>query len=700
MPRSPRSASALFFALAAGTSSASLSTGCSSCSGGPPENKQSPPDASTPAFLPARRVTGAEGMLVDPTDLNAKFAASIGVRSSSGAPLAARVTAGDKSYSTHEAGALEIPDLGVTEELIVTVAADGHQPTTSLISFARAGGQALTVVLRPADVQTKFAATAGFGGPVGKGRVEVPAGALIPRGDGTRADPPPYGGEVSMSAADADVRKLFGESPEAGARLVTSIFSRTYALRVDEGVAKPAMLASEIAVDLRDDKGAELAPSPSAPLKVELPIAPELFHLYPQESSQPIHRYDPQTNQYTQAGTCTVRGQACAGTASDSGRLALLLPPQINLGWACAKVDSTALAYPMHLRPIARHVWIEGKPTDLDVMIPAETRYLKSSSGELGLYGIFTYSYSDERLAPRFTVASRLELSADPEEGKHAGTNLADQTRSAELRSGFRDAVKLGLPASATQDELWAACAGSTGTTVVLTAPGLDPTPPPSASEGGEILQPPPPTEPPPPCSAGQIVWNDLSGVGTVPENTPHAIPIPGWPQGATFSRTDGIAVPYTPPATENGGFFTNSGQPVSWQGSFPYLDILPPVGGTITFDFKAAATTRGERWRFVLGQGGTSGSAGEGPVTIQSNVPLYALGKFDAFASGSFAEFKAPSTIVGSAGSPPDGLLFFTLASETTSVTLTLNDPNGSDPHGYVVGMIELSDCSAGETP
>lgn len=322
-----------------------------------------------------------------------------------------------------------------------------------------------------------------------------------------------------------------------------------------------------------------------------------------------------------------MKGESCAGSASDAGQLALLSPKGDRVGLACAKVDSTALAFPAHMRPIARHLWIEAKPTQFDITIPAETRYFRNESGELGLYAIFMY-HADEGTTPQFAVASTVELSEDPEESKHAGTNLADQTRTVELRSGWREAVRLGVPASASEEELWAVCRGAAGIHVGLTAPGLDASPVPPATEGGVIAPPPPTKEEPPPCSEGQVVWGDLSDFGTVPANTPKKIPIPGWPDGAEFSRTGGVALAYTPPATLDGVFYSILGQRIHWEGTLPYVDIAPPVSGTITFDFTRAATTRGERWRFVLGQGGTGGSPEEGPLTIQSSVPLYKLGQ------------------------------------------------------------------------
>lgn len=223
-------------------------------------------------------------------------------------------------------------------------------------------------------------------------------------------------------------------------------------------------------------------------------------------------------------------------------------------------------------------------------------------------------------------------------------------------------------------------------------------------------------------CGEAQVSWNDLDGALTSAQviNTanPLQFPIP-LPDGlgdvnVTFSRTgnEEVVQPYTPPATQDGSFALDGLSEVSlaWQGSFPYIDVLaggpsPGVNGEVRFSFDRSAEQLGSGWRYIIGVGGTSGSPLEGPTTITSSQPLELIGRFDAFGSGKYASFRAPSTILGTSGAGgADGLLFFLLPADAQDVTMTISDTFGAipDPHGYVVGAlnvdIPLCDAQSGQ--
>lgn len=259
--------------LAAAGSTGFATSGCTGCGGEPPPNGKKVPEAP-PTFPPAFEVKGTEGMLVDPTDPSAIYTARLGVRSHAGAGIAAQLEVSGKTYASGGDGVIDVPGLGVSDSIVGTVVAAGHQPATVLISFARAGGQPLIVNLAKVDVQTTFAATAGIVTPVGKGRLEVPPGSLVSR---SRSNGAPYSGEATVTASDADLHGLLSQPLERISRSVSLPSPRSYALRDAENTPKPAVMVSALSVDLRDDQGAPLAAAPATPLAVELPIATALW---------------------------------------------------------------------------------------------------------------------------------------------------------------------------------------------------------------------------------------------------------------------------------------------------------------------------------------------------------------------------------------------------------------------------------------
>lgn len=211
-------------------------------------------------------------------------------------------------------------------------------------------------------------------------------------------------------------------------------------------------------------------------------------------------------------------------------------------------------------------------------------------------------------------------------------------------------------------------------------------------------------------CSEATVAWNSFAG--TAFDGGAEQVHLPGSPMSFTipydggahnvrFWRTgDGGRVrKYVPWASADGSFASPLLPEISfgWQGTFPYIDILADGGtveGDVVFDFGGPATQYGPDWRWIVGVGGTSGSPGEGTLTITSSQTLSYLGSFDAFASGNFASFQAPSTIVGSRDLAPDGMSFFLLPAGASDVTFSLSDvsPNIPDQHGWVVGLVDAS--------
>jgi hypothetical protein len=215
-------------------------------------------------------------------------------------------------------------------------------------------------------------------------------------------------------------------------------------------------------------------------------------------------------------------------------------------------------------------------------------------------------------------------------------------------------------------------------------------------------------------CTEPEVAWNDLAQLpqGPMTEAAPFTFNIDGWAQNISFWRTgnDDLVRPYTPPATNNGqfgGLGDYEGYTFGWAGTFPYIDILTQngsteVSGSATFDFDVPAGNRGAGWRYVVGLGGTGGTPGEGPLEITSSESLTRIGNFNAFGALSprYVTQSGATTLLGGEGGPADGLSFFVIPPNATSITWSFG-PTGAlngppDQFGFVVGMVRLGDCPA----
>ncbi len=209
-------------------------------------------------------------------------------------------------------------------------------------------------------------------------------------------------------------------------------------------------------------------------------------------------------------------------------------------------------------------------------------------------------------------------------------------------------------------------------------------------------------------CATGSVSWNSLTPPpgGKATQAAPYTFQINGWSQNISMYRTGNSSLVklYTAPATNNGSFNSTiiPNLKFAWQGTFPYIDILsekyatggPMVEGIVTFDFGKAAKTRGPSWRYVLVVGGLAGPGDEGPTRVSCDVPLAFIGEHNAFATGQYSVFKAPSTLETGKSGKTEGLSFFTLPAGTTKVSCTIKSLGGTmpDQHGYAVGMVDMN--------
>ena len=207
-------------------------------------------------------------------------------------------------------------------------------------------------------------------------------------------------------------------------------------------------------------------------------------------------------------------------------------------------------------------------------------------------------------------------------------------------------------------------------------------------------------------CSQGTVLWNDLTGFTSAVTTWPYDVPLKTpKPTTVKVSRSNAFSIsPFNSPAAE--GSFTNAkipGLTFSWSGGFKYININTPGNGTpnagtVTFDFQKAATTNGSGYYYIFGITALA-FANQGPLKVQSSVPLQYIGAVNAWGAGSQATTYDPETqtITGPAGGTNTAMEFFLMPQEASQIVLTLTDTGpAADTFGFWVGAVDIGQkCS-----